>query len=276
MAIPDAVSFPGVHGFFTTEDLLLVQQGVAEFAGCAPVSGAIEHLNQDVTNRMLLATFDYLSAKQPGYWTAAHWQPPAASKLRAYDDVYLELNRVLPVPSADTPIHDVLEFKDRRRSELDALRGRIDEVYLTFASSADPARVLEIAKKSVVEELAAIQACLNESKIRSVLSKIEIGLSISPTMVPGLVETISHALHFPVTAVELVVGTVSIGIGQSIINHQSNAVKRGPYRLLYKGFEEGIFRRDEAAPEWELRCSIGQIWVGTGSSFETFPAENAE
>ncbi|WP_447875610.1 DUF6236 family protein [Serratia fonticola] len=51
--------------------------------------------------------------------------------------VRVELFGLLPVPTADTHLHDILEFKQRRSAELEALHSHLDGLYLEVMSSGD-------------------------------------------------------------------------------------------------------------------------------------------
>lgn len=49
----------------------------------------------------------------------------------------IELSNVLPVPDSSVSIYDILEFKEKRKGELDAFNNYLDELYLEVASSGD-------------------------------------------------------------------------------------------------------------------------------------------
>lgn len=51
--------------------------------------------------------------------------------------IRVDLSNVLPAPHGDVPIHDVLDFKERRKTELAALHETLDDIYLEILSSPD-------------------------------------------------------------------------------------------------------------------------------------------
>lgn len=51
--------------------------------------------------------------------------------------IRMELFGLLPVPTADTHLHEILEFKQRRSSELESLHAHLDSLYLEVMSSGD-------------------------------------------------------------------------------------------------------------------------------------------
>lgn len=92
------------------------------------------------------------------------------------ETVRLELENLLPVPGADVGLHEILEFKMRRASELEALHSYCDELYFEVINSGDPQ--LQAAKtfsklKQAIEDLEK----LNSEGWRS---PIKFDLDISP------------------------------------------------------------------------------------------------
>ncbi|CAA1288060.1 hypothetical protein A8C28_07960 [Klebsiella pneumoniae] len=49
----------------------------------------------------------------------------------------IELSNVLPVPDVSVNIYDILEFKGKRKDELDAFNSYLDELYLEVLNSGD-------------------------------------------------------------------------------------------------------------------------------------------
>ncbi|HBB9909692.1 DUF6236 family protein [Citrobacter sp. RHBSTW-00944] len=82
------------------------------------------------------------------------------------ETIRFELLNALPVPDVDTHLHEILEFKERRRAELDALHSYLDELYLDVIRSGDlnlqKAKSLSALKGSISD----IQK-LNGEKFRS-------------------------------------------------------------------------------------------------------------
>lgn len=60
------------------------------------------------------------------------------------ETVRLELENLLPVPGTNVALHEILEFKYRRKDELQALHSYCDELYFEIISSGDP--TLQAAK----------------------------------------------------------------------------------------------------------------------------------
>lgn len=68
----------------------------------------------------------------------------------------VDLANMLPVPSEDTHIANILEFKDRRSSELEGLHSSLDELYEKILSSPDQdlATTRELSRlKEIMEDI---------------------------------------------------------------------------------------------------------------------------
>jgi hypothetical protein len=71
----------------------------------------------------------------------------------------ISLNNCLPVPVSSVSIHDVLDFKERRKDELTALRQTLDELYLEIANSSDIPRskIASIARlESAIKDITKV------------------------------------------------------------------------------------------------------------------------
>lgn len=72
--------------------------------------------------------------------------------------IRVDLASVLPVPSGNTPINEVLEFKERRSAELKELHEALDEFYEQILSAPDP----DLASKKAVSRLQESILSLNQ------------------------------------------------------------------------------------------------------------------
>jgi Family of unknown function (DUF6236) len=99
-----------------------------------------------------LALFEAFEAQQPGYWCIANEAPITVEQtnfLTSNRSAMITLTNALPLPPAGTQFDDVLEFKSKRRAELENLRSKIDELYLRIVDSAD----IAMAERVVTKEL---------------------------------------------------------------------------------------------------------------------------
>jgi hypothetical protein len=132
------------------------------------------------------------NADGSGLWSLAQPNPDLVLPTSQTDrTIEVELYRAVPVPSAATPIEEVLDLKRRRNSEMLAYRAAIDEIYQKVISSGDipHAKTMEIEKlqKSVIElhrvmraekmprSLASVKIALNPVDLGGVIQKLSVG-----------------------------------------------------------------------------------------------------
>ena len=65
-----------------------------------------------------------------------------------YKSIKVDLVNCLPVPSSDIDIYEILDFKEKRADELEALHNTIDELYLDILQSPDQ----DLKKKKSISE----------------------------------------------------------------------------------------------------------------------------
>ncbi|MFD1612008.1 DUF6236 family protein [Sphingomonas tabacisoli] len=87
--------------------------------------------------------FDALEARDPGRWAMG----VGSNSLKVMGDARMapdrgalvRLHNVLPVPDGSVPVEQVLEFKQKRRDELLALRHELDKIYQRIDAAPDRA-----------------------------------------------------------------------------------------------------------------------------------------
>lgn len=164
----------------------------------------------------------------------------------AKETIRLELDNLLPVPGVDVGIHEILEFKQRRTAELEALHSYCDELYFEIINSGDPQ--LQAAKsftglKKAIEDLEKLNA-------EGWRSPVKFDLDISPefdlTACKAGFATILNAFHSPHVLETIALGTVlSVAEGFVKIKPKLQSVRKGGNaNLAYisKGRREGIYK----------------------------------
>ena len=107
----------------------------------------------------------------------------------------------LPVPSADTPLNEILEFKEKRAEELIRFRHLVDQLYISLLSSPDQERELRIAVEKIDLALIDLYQCLNENKIKTFFGTLHLYMNIeNPTLFCTLVGWLmADAAEFPLS-----------------------------------------------------------------------------
>jgi hypothetical protein len=96
----------------------------------------------------------------------------------------IELYNVLPVPSDEVSLDDILWFKDRRNDELLALREAMDGLYLGAIDSSDGPRAKTAAIARLERSLRDLHKVVNESWAPKLLSRFKVELDV-PSAVGG-------------------------------------------------------------------------------------------
>ncbi len=87
----------------------------------------------------------------------------------------IEFNLVnsLPVPVANTPIHEILDFKYRRKDELFRLRGHLDAIYNSIIQSEEPQKTYHKKIQEIQQDLYDLNRLFNENKIHTRLDSMK-------------------------------------------------------------------------------------------------------
>lgn len=85
--------------------------------------------------------------EEPGLWSLAQGENSLllrSNEFVAGNAIQLSLHRAIPVPDKDVPLAEVLEFKQRRDAELNALRVEIDSLVVAVGAAEDGHQALEM------------------------------------------------------------------------------------------------------------------------------------
>lgn len=142
--------------------------------------------------------FQKLTKSEPGAWSIAQCSNALflpVEGVKQEQSVEVDLYRALPVPAAEVPLQEILEFKNRRAPELAALRAALDELYLQVVSSADIPRARIAALASLEAKLHDLHLVFEERWTRRIMSSIKIELNI-PELVAKAAGTAALASSF--------------------------------------------------------------------------------
>lgn len=120
------------------------------------------------------AAFRKNQENEPGCWTIAQLADiPFYTKQNENIGVEVELYDMLPVPSADTALADILEFKEKRRDELSAFRFHMDDINEKILNSKDVPRGKNTQVARLELAIKNIDKTLNESGIKRVTTHLK-------------------------------------------------------------------------------------------------------
>jgi hypothetical protein len=118
--------------------------------------------------------FEKYEKESPGLWSLAQLSttPHFIGSNPAAVSVEYELWNMLPVPTRDVPLNDILEFKTKRHDELVALQIHLNEMYQSIICSVDLPRAKNTQLAKLEMDLKAIDRTLSESKIRKSVTSL--------------------------------------------------------------------------------------------------------
>lgn len=125
--------------------------------------------------------------KEPGAWSIAQISGvPFYTESDVRVSVDFELYAMLPVPSENTALADILEFKVRRKDELIAFRNYLDDIYQSIIGSQDIPRAknTEIARLEMA--INDLDRVLNESGIHRVVTNLRNTINIDFSGIVGV------------------------------------------------------------------------------------------
>lgn len=117
------------------------------------------------------AAFEKHDKEQPSAWSLAQLgENPHFANTSPSLAIEYQLWNALPVPQADVPLNDILEFKEKRHAELLGLRVYLDEMYQSIVSAADIPRATNTQILKLEGALKEIDRTLTESGIRKAIT----------------------------------------------------------------------------------------------------------
>lgn len=179
------------------------------------------------------AVFEKRDNESPGLWSLAQLSSaPYFAESQPVPAIEYQLWNALPVPQADVPLNEILEFKERRRDELVALRIYLDEMYQSVVSAADVprARNLQIAKLETA--LNEVDKTLGESGVAKALSSLRGFIAGEFTNIVGTGFGAAGVAPF-IGMSPLVAGAVGTGIAFAVKPVLSPKVRKQAHSLTY-------------------------------------------
>jgi hypothetical protein len=185
----DAIEWPNVSmtawPFGSTYDVLLEQQFIQRTS--LPLVAAMPPSVGDTIGGMHMEIFRQLEAQQPGVWSYAplirapdsmvHLFPEYAGPIQSRG-IECQLYGLLPVPAPEVSYADILDFKERRRPELLALRAHLDDLYLEVARSNDVPRARIVVMAKLEKAVSDLRSAMRGSGFRGVMGSVGVDVML--------------------------------------------------------------------------------------------------
>jgi hypothetical protein len=143
-----------------------------------------------------------------------------------------ELYNLLPVPEADVPLNEILEFKAKRYDELIGMRVYLDELYQSIISSSDIPRAKNTQLDKLETALQAVDQTLSESGIRKTLTSLRGFIAGEFVNIAGIGSSAMGAAPF-IGMAPLTAGVAGAGITFAVRSVLSPKIVKEPHPLTY-------------------------------------------
>lgn len=156
----------------------------AEIIDCRDIT-----INKRCGHQILSAHEDVFALKastESGVWSKAQVSTSLMSSDNlAKEAIEMELYNLLPVPAPNTPLDDIIKFKETRHDELIKFRYYLDDIYQSVLVAGDVPRAKSTALNRLEQSLIDINKTMKESKINYVLDSLR-SVSSDTTGIGGL------------------------------------------------------------------------------------------
>ncbi|MBA4788254.1 MAG: hypothetical protein H2042_01015 [Rhizobiales bacterium] len=183
-------------------------------------------------------TFKQHEERHPGQWSLdlGHTYPTNANDISTGRGALLSIYNAIPVPHKDVPLHDILEFRTRRRDELISLRTHLEEIYQKIGNNHDQAISLNT-------EISKLQISINDytnSIAETRLSKIMLDMTMNfnvATVITTAAGSYASGLTLTGAAISAGFAGLSLTIGDAIRWRKNNP---SPFRYI-KRYHQQLF-----------------------------------
>lgn len=159
--------------------------------------------------------------------------------------IEFELINCVPIPTVETPLETILEFRERRKDELMSFRNAIDLFYENVLASLDSERTRQRIIDEIQKNCSDLIKVMNESKIKMILQNLKSEANISDIF-KGLVNgfrtgLISNAVFDLPALASFTIGTIVSGVQikiDDLFQPRKIPEKLKPYAYLYYANKE--------------------------------------
>lgn len=192
--------------------------------------------------------FEQLEAAEPGAWAMAQGERSfhllGGSRLSDGNGVTVQLHRAIPIPSADVPLAEILEFKRRRNDELIQLRYHLEAVKDGVSNAAHSQEALLSGIAAIDKSCSDLLKCGSEWQFPMQLSDLDYSLGFNPISMFGSASTGWYlGQPFGMPAAALAAGAMALASSVNInrsIGFRSIRRPASPFRYSYLAHQELI------------------------------------
>lgn len=193
--------------------------------------------------------FQKLEEKEPGRWSLsaeseADIKTFLGDRVGSDRGITVSLHRAIPIPTGDTPLHDLLEFKLKRDAELLALRTELDDCKRLITSSTDREEVFATQRDRIDAACADLLAVSREWKLPVRIADMSMAFEINGTIVASVAAAtlaLSNNVGLPAVQAFLTSVGLAVATGMKLTNTfgtKKNSLRKSPFRYVHHLHEE--------------------------------------
>lgn len=227
------LNFTGMPSIFCSseEEQLAAKQGLVSFVW--PRIVVTGETNENLLRQDISRVFRLMNSGENGHWALA--VPPGFrtdAEVSQWNAATAVLRDVLPSPSAEVPLSDIIDFKNQNAEAVRNLLFAIDEIFVSLQFDDSSRR--DLVERKIKE---AVQAVEQELK-RAAFPYARVGLSFSKVIESGvlapLLEAAGTAIGTPPILGSLLGGAVTVTARRSSLARHSNRYPTD-FEYLYLG-----------------------------------------
>lgn len=222
-------------GMNNSHELSMRDIGLGEGVGLAKISDCTNiRLDRYAGDEILRAHEDVymlLESQEAGCWSKGQM----TSTLMSFDAknkqaIEINLHNLLPIPSVDTPLENILEFKSKRYDELLAFRVYLDDFYQSIINSADVPRAYNTEMNRLDLSLRDLNRTMKESKFKVVIDSLRSVMGSMDGILGLSFGAAGIATSFGVTPLVAGLSGAGVGVAAKLIPQSKTSL---PKELTY-------------------------------------------
>lgn len=192
-----------------------------------------------------VAAYKRLDALEPGVWSLATGERSISfldSDMEIGRGALVRLHRAIPIPDQDVALHDILEFRRKRRDELVALRTHLEDIYQRVVMAGDGDLSLNSELTRLDQALAAHLKASREWGVKLRWVSFEASLNLIGVLT-GTGLGLAHGLNLTEALVMGLGAAAASKAGPAITLQMGNALRGSsaigtPYRYVSQFHDE--------------------------------------
>ena len=167
-----------------------------------------------------VVALEHAELREPGQWSlsrGANTASPIVDPALHDRSLLVRLIECIPVPHGEVPLAEILEFKGKRKDELQNLRHHIERIYQSILAAPDRAMAEATELNALDRAIAAHVRSIKEASFKKALGSLEASLDLPTVGGAAMAGALAFQAGMPITSA-LISGagafSLSLGLGR--------------------------------------------------------------